>query len=69
MLRVIQEEQKKKEVKTRTNRSLSKQRKHNTTPTLNISEAPREKYRSPTKKRTKDEIKYQRFVKDLKKDM
>jgi len=56
------------------------QGKHNTRPSLNVSESPkllsrRRKHRSPEKKRrssaklTKDEIKYQHFVHDLQRNM
>jgi hypothetical protein len=61
-------------------RPASKQRKLNTTPLSGLCVSyeilpRRKKHRSPKKKRrsssklTKDEIKYQRFVHDLKKDM
>jgi len=70
-----EEEETKKIIKTRKHRSLSKQHKLNQSPSSNTTELPRRKHRSTNKKRTdsikltKDEIKYQRFVNGLKKDM
>jgi hypothetical protein len=57
------------ENRTRKHRSISKRQK------LNRSPSSRKKYRSPPKKRidlpklTKEEVKYQRFLNGLKKDM
>ncbi len=54
-------------------RLSSTQRKLNTTPLLEISESlellPRRKKQRNPSKLTKDEIKYQHFVRDLKKEM
>ncbi len=70
-----EEEEMKKVIKNRKHRSISKQHKLNRSPSSKNTELPKKKHRSPTKKRTnsvkltKDEIKYQRFVHDLKQDM
>jgi hypothetical protein len=70
-----EEEEMKKIIKTRKHRSISKQHKLNRSPSSKNPELPKRKQRSPNKKRAdsiklaKDEIKYQRFVNGLKKDM
>jgi hypothetical protein len=61
--------------KIRKHRSISKQHRLNRSPLSKNAEIPRRKHRSSTKKRTdstkltRDEIKYQRFVNGLNKDV
>jgi hypothetical protein len=76
MLADIKEEQKNKLPKIRKHRSVSKLHKLNRSPSPKITDISRKKHRSPVKKRThpsskltKDERRYQHFVKDLNKDM
>ncbi|CAF1931814.1 unnamed protein product [Rotaria magnacalcarata] len=75
MLRDTEEGQRKKLRKTRKHRSLSQEGKLNRSPSSNRSDRSRKRYRSSTVKRnsslklTKEEIKYQRFVRDLKKEI
>ncbi|CAF3171620.1 unnamed protein product [Rotaria socialis] len=75
MLRDTEEGQRKKLRKTQKHRSLSQEGKLNRSPSSNRSDRSRKRHRSPTVKQnrpsklTKEEIKYQRFVRDLKKEI
>jgi hypothetical protein len=76
MLADIKEEQKNKLPKIRKHRSVSKLNKLNRSPSTKITDISRKKHQSPAKKRThpsskstKDERRYQHFVKDLNNDM
>ncbi|CAF0884590.1 unnamed protein product [Rotaria sp. Silwood1] len=75
MLRDTGEEQNKKVRKTRKHRSMSQRQKVSSSRSSNRSERSPKRHRSSTIKRTnsskltKEEIKYQRFVRDLKRDI
>ncbi|CAF1064308.1 unnamed protein product [Rotaria sordida] len=75
MLKDTEDEQKKKVRKIRKHRSTSQQHKLNSSRSFNRSERPSKRHRSSTIKRssssklTKEEIKYQHFVRDLKRDI
>ena len=76
MLADIKEERNNKLPKIRKYRSVSKLNKLNRSPSPKVIDISRKKHRSPAKKRTypsskstKDERKYQNFVRDLNKDM
>ncbi len=75
MLTDTNKEEIRKVTKTRKHRSASRYQTINRSPSSKKVELPKRKHRSPTRKRTdsikltKDEIKYQRFIHGLKKDM
>lgn len=75
MLKDTGEAQKKKCRKSQKHRSLSHEERLNPSPLSNISERSEKRHRSSTRKRpnsikqNKEEIKYQRFVRDLTKDV
>lgn len=63
------EEEMKRVTKTRKHRSISRQTKLNRTPSSRKKNPSPPKKRSSSSKLTREEIKYQRFVNGLKKDM